>query len=146
VQALFLGAAVLLLLAIIALMLWKIERRLRPETYVLMQRDDETNAIVPADAFPGEYATIEMAHAAAAELFFDDHEPVFIVSTKNRLTVDTLPAPVEPEDPNTNLLVCDRCGTEHMKRDLRWTDPEPGKLYGKRLCRNCWRADAEVQS
>ena len=91
----------LILLAGIALMLWRIEQRLRPETYVLMQRDDKTNEMVFADALKEEYGTLAMAHAAAAALYLEDNDPVFIVSTKHRHAVDGVPT---PPDPDSELL------------------------------------------
>ena len=142
-ESLFFAGVGLILLAVIALMLWRIEQRLRPETYVLMQRDDKTNEMVFADAFKEEYGTIAMAHAAAAALYLEDNDPVFIVSTRHRYTVDGVPT---PPDPDSELLVCDQCHTEHLKRDFRLTAPELGSLYGKLVCASCLRAEAKVQS
>jgi hypothetical protein len=93
-EAPYLATAAVILLAIIALILWRIERHLRPETYVLMRWDAKKwtwtgrGRMVPAEPFGTAYIT-EQAAWREARLFHEDarlldyeEETIYIIEKK----------------------------------------------------------------
>ena len=131
-EAALLATAALILLAITALILWRIERHLRPETYVLMR--EEVGRLVPAEFLRAAYTSERAAWKAARCLREDEGGTVYIIEKKRDALVGYVAdAPEEPWYP------CADCGEEQPTSELYPSrrGVEPGRLYETRVCRSC---------
>ncbi len=113
--------------------------------------------LVPAELIPQVYASEKAAWESARLLHEDEVEinneingeakeghdgrirTIYIVEKTHGILIGELrnaPNGVEEHPPT-----CDRCGEPKARVDLFFRDPEPGKLYGERICRACLQAE-----